>query len=276
MDSTLKKIEELEKFSNGAVLEFATSIYTPHLFSDGIVSGRVFKIENIVEIDENTVLDLKNESDPLYFTNNIHIRSTSDNNIDLTIPYIDEEEVPFYPVGTKISVDQAVSGGTITIKPQSGVTITETIIEYGDTVLIENVDRNIWTTTQLSFSEAGNILRSVINEKGVLSDDFVHGEKGGVLYGDPERPLHTLVTPTQPGFMGVDDKIKLDNVFLCPIITHIETPEIHRSMIYSSKFKSILYNEDLISPEWDYDEENPFHDWNEFIDYWGCFTITEE
>jgi hypothetical protein len=98
----------------------------------------------------------------------------------------------------------------------------------------------------------------------------------GYYIGDPDRPLHKIVTDTEPGFMDPGDKEKLDNVFLCPLITHVETPEIHRHMIYSEKFKSILYHENPILPEWEYHPDNPFDTWEEYAEYWGCPTETTE
>jgi len=275
MDGVLKKIKDLEDFSGGSLLEFGTSIYAPNLFADGISSAKEFKIDNIFEIDSNYQINLDDVHDPLYYANNIHLRGINETPINITIPHCNEEEPPTLPTGTIITVEQTISGGTITLIGGSGVTINGvTTTEWdseGDkrTLFLEKIDTNTWSS---EFVRVGNILRNVINNKGVIEDDYVHGEKGRVLYDDPERPLHKLVTQTLPGFMDPEDKIKLDSVFLCPLVKHVETPEIHRSMVYSETFKCVLYNEDPVLPEWDYNEENPFHTWEEYAEYWKCTT----
>lgn len=269
MDPKLKKIREYEDFTGldgksiNAVIEFGASINTPNLLSDGYTSAKKFMIENIVEIDESVELTLIDETKPLYYSNNIHLKCINNNPIDVTIPDYHEFEAS-YISGSTITLEQTTDE-PITIVPDINVTLTgPTQTDDGDNkiLMIEYEGENVWHITPVPI---GNILKSVINEFGVITNDFVHGEKGRVLYENPDRPLHKLVTQTQPGFMDPIDKIKLDAVDLCPLIMHVETPEIHRPMEYSEVFESILYSEELITPTGPFES---FETWGDFRDFW--------
>lgn len=266
----LKKISDLEKFNNtNAVIEFGASPYAPNLLSSGITSAGVFMIENTVEINSNITIELIDETDPLYFANNIHIKSVSILPITISIPeYV--EFTSSFPVNTVITIEQTREGGVVNIVGLPNVTIngvTSTNWNVGNKIIkLTNTDLNVW---EGSFVNVGNILRSVINDRGVITDDYVHGEKGRVLYSDPERPLHKLATYEEPGFMDPIDKIIIDHIDLCPLIMHVETPNIHRPMTYSDVFESILYSEDLILPTGPF---NRFDTWEDYVDFWGCPT----
>lgn len=270
MDPNLKKIKQYEDFPDlegkriNAVIEFGASLKTPNLLSDGYTSAKTFMIENIVEIDDDIELTLINDTKPLYYSNNIHLKCINEKDIEITIPEYHEFDAS-YITGTTITLEQTTDF-TIKIEKGSANVILNgpTQTDDGDNkiLMIFNVAENIWEITQIPI---GNIIRSVINEFGVITDDFVHGEKGRVLYENPDRPLHKLVTHTQPGFMDPGDKIKLDAVDLCPLIMHVETPEIHRPMEYSETFEAILYSEELITPTGPF---KSFETWDDYRDFW--------
>ena len=270
-----KKIQDLENFKGineeeiHAVIEFGSSLYSPNLLSDGIASAGAFMIHNVKEVFNNITLSLDTPDKPLYYSNNIHIKGMNSLPITITFPFFDENEIPRYPINTVVTIEQKNELGVINIVGESGVTINGVLSTQWENKLIKVTYEgdNIWNS--INNINVGNIFRRVINEEGVINDDYVHGEKGRVLYSDPERPLHKIVTDTEPGFMDPDDKIKLDAVDLCPLIMHVETPEIHRGMVYSETFKSILYSEDLVLPTGPFIS---FETWEEYADFWRCPT----